>query len=371
MASKVFPLLVVAAWACVAALVRLESRWLYLVLALAVAIGLWVGRRQAVYLRVLLVLALVYPAWKKIGHWRSRTARVQGTSEIDDARVISALVASEETYLALTPKMAALSNDLLGVHLPGPQAAMEKVFARTVKVTDLGPERPEKSTGEGIVETYVWSVARSATEVEKVNLWRPLLDGVEHFDHARLYLVGGEHLAGDMMRYEAKCRFDALAQMKSGEWRSLSGKVNLTWERARLAYGELGQWQIARWETEEMHWIASPKRLFAESLDTAMRVPEEAAKLRRSGHYEATVKFYREGMKSPPHPYFSTISANQKEGLAVADIDGDGFDDIYITVRIGKNLLLHNNGDGTFTEKGGVVWPGSARAYDLRDLRRL
>ena len=85
MATKVFPLLSVVAWACVAALVRLESRWLYLVLALAVAVGLWVGRRQAVYLRVLLVLALVFPAWKKIGHWRGRVARVQGTSELDDA----------------------------------------------------------------------------------------------------------------------------------------------------------------------------------------------------------------------------------------------------------------------------------------------
>ena len=83
----------------------------------------------------------------------------------------------------------------------------------------------------------------------------------------------------------------------------------------------------------------------------------EVARLRRSLHYEATVKFYLEGRKSPPHPYFSTISANHKEGVTVADIDGDGFDDIYITVRIGKNMLLRNRGDGTFVGGRASAWP--------------
>ena len=53
------------------------------------------------------------------------------------------------------------------------------------------------------------------------------------------------------------------------------------------------------------------------------------------------MKYYREGMKTLPHPYFAPISVNQKEGIAVADVNGDGFDDIYITVRLGKNMLLH------------------------------
>jgi len=35
----------------------------------------------------------------------------------------------------------------------------------------------------------------------------------------------------------------------------------------------------------------------------------------------------------------------------VADVNGDGFDDIYIMVRLGTNMLLINHGDGTFTEE--------------------
>src|SRR5262245_6249295 len=47
-------------------------------------------------------------------------------------------------------------------------------------------------------------------------------------------------------------------------------------------------------------------------------------------------------------------------GVAVADYDGDGYVDLYIT-NYGSNILYHNNGDGTFTdvtEKAGVTAPG-------------
>lgn len=330
-----------------------DARWLYLLLGLTVIAALWVGRRQPALLRVLLLLALVFPAWKKVDRWRHRVAGRENAAS-NDAMVISALVTAEETYLTLSPKMSVLSQGLLNLRLPGQEA--EKVFAPSVSVSDLGPAPEMTTTGEGMLELRAWPVSNETKEAAKVDLWRPLLDAVSSFEHAKVYLISGEHPNGDMLRYEAQCAFDGLAQMKSGEWRSLSGKMNLIWERAQDPDGRPGEWQITGWKTEEMHWIASPKRLFVEALETVMRAPEEVAKLRRSEHYEATVKYYREGMKSPPHPYFSTISANQKEGIAVADVDGDGFDDIYITVRIGKNMLLHNNGDGTFTEK--AAWYG-------------
>jgi hypothetical protein len=46
-------------------------------------------------------------------------------------------------------------------------------------------------------------------------------------------------------------------------------------------------------------------------------------------------------------------------GIAVADYDGDGFQDLYLTA-LGPNHLFHNNGDGTFTDvtkKAGVGDP--------------
>lgn len=47
-------------------------------------------------------------------------------------------------------------------------------------------------------------------------------------------------------------------------------------------------------------------------------------------------------------------------GAAAADFDGDGWQDLYVT-NYGKNILYHNNGNGTFTDitdKAGVGAPG-------------
>ena len=50
------------------------------------------------------------------------------------------------------------------------------------------------------------------------------------------------------------------------------------------------------------------------------------------------------------------------QGVAVADYDGDGFPDLYVT-QYGQSILYHNNGDGTFTdvtERARVSAPGWA-----------
>jgi hypothetical protein len=47
-------------------------------------------------------------------------------------------------------------------------------------------------------------------------------------------------------------------------------------------------------------------------------------------------------------------------GVAAADYDGDGWQDLYVT-NYGRNILYHNNGNGTFTDftdKAGVAAPG-------------
>jgi len=61
---------------------------------------------------------------------------------------------------------------------------------------------------------------------------------------------------------------------------------------------------------------------------------------------------------------------NYGMGVAVGDYDNDGFADIFVT-NYGKNILYHNNGDGTFTDvtaKAGVAgggWSVSAGFFDF------
>src|SRR5437868_723837 len=60
---------------------------------------------------------------------------------------------------------------------------------------------------------------------------------------------------------------------------------------------------------------------------------------------------------------------NYGMGVAVGDYDNDGYPDLYVT-SYGKNVLFHNNGDGTFTDvtaKAGVSgggWTSSAAWVD-------
>jgi enediyne biosynthesis protein E4 len=62
-------------------------------------------------------------------------------------------------------------------------------------------------------------------------------------------------------------------------------------------------------------------------------------------------------------------NGNYGMGVAVGDYDNDGYPDLYVT-SYGKNILYHNNGDGTFTDvtaKAGVPgggWSVSAGFFD-------
>ena len=302
------------------------------------------------------VLALIIPFSKIVKKWRPKgdihektPATLTATFEKRDGAVIRTLVAAEETSLNLSPKMKVLSKGLLDLRLPGPTVDAKSVFSPTVTTVDLDLKPAETPTGPSTFESHPWPVAALSKQTDRVDLWRPMLDEISFFEHAKFKIISGDHPDGNMLRYEAKGGFEALARMKSDQWRSFEGRMELTWEHSRTDGGR--GWQITGWKTTEMNWRASPKRLFVEALDTAMHESQEASMLRRSLHYEATVKHYREGTKQLPHPYFAPISANQKEGIAVADVNGDGFDDIYITMRLGKNMLLVNQGDGTFLEQ--------------------
>jgi enediyne biosynthesis protein E4 len=67
---------------------------------------------------------------------------------------------------------------------------------------------------------------------------------------------------------------------------------------------------------------------------------------------------------------------NYGMGVAVGDYDNDGYPDIYVT-NYGKNVLYHNNGDGTFTDvtaKAGVAgggWSVSAGFLDYDNDGKL
>jgi hypothetical protein len=268
-----------------------------------------------------------------------------------DGAVVRALVDNEESILFLSEKIDQLSKRLLDLRLPGPTYEENSIFSDTVDTIDLDLTNHQPAKNAEPFDVLSWPLSSPSIQTKKIDLWRPMLDKVAYFDHAKLSILHGHHPDGNRLQFESTAQFKALAHMQSKAWHAFRGTIEISWIREQSEDDSAGAWQIRRWETKEMEYHEASKPLFEEILSSAVKDPRDFSRLRKSPHYAATVKHYAEGMNELPHPYFAPISVNQKEGIAVVDVNGDGWDDIYITMRIGRNMLLINQQDGTFREQ--------------------
>src|SRR5438132_14185290 len=65
---------------------------------------------------------------------------------------------------------------------------------------------------------------------------------------------------------------------------------------------------------------------------------------------EAGITFHMDFLPGEQGEKFKVNLYDHGCGVAVADFDGDGFDDIYFVNQLGPNALYRNQGDGTFTD---------------------
>jgi enediyne biosynthesis protein E4 len=86
-----------------------------------------------------------------------------------------------------------------------------------------------------------------------------------------------------------------------------------------------------------------------------------APKITASGFQEdaaaAGITFRMRFLEGEQGEHFKANLYDHGAGLAVADYDGDGYDDVYFVNQLGSNALYRNRGDGTFEEvtaKAGV-----------------
>jgi hypothetical protein len=309
--------------------------------------------------RLSLLVVFLFAAWKggRYAYERSRSGR--------DDETIRGIVASEELILELTPRLGLLSRSALNLALPDEGA--REIFAERVAVVDLAAEEPRlgRELAASSARVRTWRPGeREERAAQDLALWRPFLERVHYFEHARFYLKDGRFSGSGFRVFDSDAGFEGLARTKDGAWSGARGKLRVVWERApeapvggggagpapAAAAGGGALWRIAALETRSLETTDSGELLFAEVLDRALPRAADLEKARRSLHEEAAVRYYEGGAQVLPSPYFAPISANQKPAVSVADVDGDGLDDLYVMERLGKNQLLRNRGDGTFEE---------------------
>ena len=258
------------------------------------------------------------------------------------------MVASEEAIVQVSPHIERLGHSILNLHLP--DESTRTVFGDVVEVVDLVSVEPRSGNALGVVGRSSHDPAASNVSRRDLALWRPLLDHIEYFDHARFQVIRGQLSEDDPGRLETDLGFEALARVPDGRlW--ARGDLTVTWAAgAPLEEDGPPTWSIVEWRTGELRTMAADRLLFAEVLDQVLQ-PEALGSARRSIHEEFVLEYLLDpdGFQRPT-PYFDVQSADRHPGVAVTDVNGDGFDDVYVMARWGPNQFFQNQGDGTFEE---------------------
>ncbi|MDA7881180.1 VCBS repeat-containing protein [Akkermansiaceae bacterium] len=226
-----------------------------------------------------------------------------------------------------------------------------RLFKDGASVVDLDESVLSSTSEAPEVRHYSWKLHEQSEEMENLagGLWSKLWLEVDAFEDARFGVLQGE-LGEQPGTFVTKLKLSARGRTTSKEQGAWRGKVKVWWEKE----GE--EWLISRLEVLELNTLIAPTPMFSEVLDRILTSPDDLAKARESIH-ERYIRevFFTGGTKfAYPKHYWEYItswdSLDQHTSVSVVDIDGDGWDDFYVTARWGKNQLWRNRGDGTFEE---------------------
>lgn len=260
----------------------------------------------------------------------------------------------EAVVLSLTAShLGKLGNSVMNLRFP--DAHSYALFEDEVEVNSLVPsEGGSVQTVDEIAARFrQWQVEQDAslTTAREMKPWLPLMEQVRFFRDASFFIVNGRFTDDDETEYSAEVGFQGLARLATGGYSHVDAHLRVRWVKSAAGdEGEDAQWRIREWRTKDLTTVERETLLFADVLDRVVPSLDAFERARTSIHEELIVRSALEQDFEPPHDYFSLIAFDRHPGVSVVDIDDDGFDDVYVMGRWGKNMLFRNRGDGTFEE---------------------
>lgn len=271
-----------------------------------------------------LPLGDVEEALKKVpegaDEWDTEELDVQIESRLEK---LSVALKSERGAASLPPGL--LSADFKGTPL-------EPGVSRKVKAEDGleifrgEPDREERVTAAAF-PSEIAKLLREAVRIEDVKF------KVTRIESPRF---PGSSVVSDVI-------YTIVGQGRDGESLQWKGDWQLSWQKDHA-----GRWKLSRLKVLATSWARSAGNAFTEVTHQALGKNDSFRKQLLQGvEYWQGILDYVAGMDIYGH-----------NGVAIADIDGDGDEDFHVSQPAGlPNLLFRNEGDGTFldvTERAGV-----------------
>ena len=305
------------------------------------------------------VLLVIWP--KLAGNKKNNASATTNTNQ----KIIRHIVDSEELILSLTPQLKGLTASAFNLNVPDHNSDL--LFESTFNFSGLESSDQIEKIGEAHsvgISVFQWPVSKqTSAKTKPAVIWEQLFAGIDYFEQCKFYLISGELL--DSGKFESLMGFSGLAKTKQGTWRNITAKQVVSWTCAYENPTPKSTWKISDWKTKYLKYQEGEQLLFEESLSKMLSDPEQLSRSRNGIHNEYVIQGVTTGKINLPvekyRNYFFVTAAGQHPAISVVDVDDDGWDDLYVMIRWGKNQLLHNQGDGTFVnsaEKFGLDLPG-------------
>jgi hypothetical protein len=277
---------------------------------------------------------------------------------LTEAERADLLGASEELILELTPRLAGLARGLLE-HEVLPTGEVRPLFAMSVGLQGELDSPGDARTNFSVpgVRSIPWLLAEGTSTRGNADLvlWVPLLKELDALGEARFFIVDGKFTDRHKIRFETIVGFDGTGWLKDETPCWIAAKQKLTWSR------EDAGWRISSWKQKELSVTTTPAPLFREVLRSAVSDADHYQRARESHHEQHIIELFTKNrfqVRTDNKLYAKYPDLEglfQHPAVSVVDIDSDGFDDLYVMGRWGRNLLLRNGGDGTFEDIAGRV----------------
>jgi len=261
--------------------------------------------------------------------------------------------ANEELHLALVPRFKGLGRALENLEIPGMDA--EELFTDEVVVTDVLHKGPVERLEHVLqLEEYEWTLSKKqGVARSELALYRPLLDSLAWVEQAKAYLISTKRsLEAPELLAESEAGYELLARGKDGRIQQINAHLHVEWVRELEDDGEAtsSAWKISALELIDVEVMSAIGTAFEEVLSEAVRDKDLLRELRENGAINEVVKQLTMDDWVPPYEYYEARSSDVNEAVSVVDYDGDGDDDLYFCADIGRNILLRNQGDGSFSD---------------------